>query len=219
MSITDSVKKLLAQVPDGVRIVAAAKGKAAADINEALEAGITIIGENYLQEAEAARPAVTRPAEWHFIGHLQTNKVKKAVELFDLIETVDSVRLAAEIEKRCEQAGTVMPVFIEVNSGREPNKSGVLPEEAEALVRTIGERFARVRVDGLMTMGPLTGDPNGLRRCFRETRRLFEELQRAAIPGTALTELSMGMSASWETGIEEGATLVRIGTLIFGARA
>ncbi len=219
MSIKENAKKLLAKVPPGVRIVAAAKGRTAADISAALEAGLSIVGENYLQEAEAARPDVSRPAEWHFIGHLQTNKVKKAVALFDLIETVDSVHLAAELEKRCEQAGRVMPVLIEVNSGREANKSGVLPEEAEPLVRAIAERFARVNVSGLMTMGPLTGDPGDLRRCFRETRRLFEALQRAAIPGAAMRELSMGMSASWEAGIEEGATLVRIGTLIFGPRS
>jgi pyridoxal phosphate enzyme (YggS family) len=218
MTITDNVKKLLARVPAGVRIVGAAKGATAADIGAALEAGLTIIGENYLQEAEAARRAVARPAEWHCIGHLQTNKVKKAVELFDLIETVDSVHLAAELEKRCEQAGKVMPVLIEVNSGREAAKTGVLPEDAEPLVRDIAGRFARVRVTGLMTMGPLTGDPADLRRCFRETRRLFEELRRTDIPGAVMRELSMGMSASWETGIEEGATLVRIGTLIFGPR-
>ncbi len=218
MSITENVAKLLAKVPAGVRIVAAAKGQNAAAVDEALRAGLSIVGENYLQEAEAARSEVDRPAEWHFIGHLQSNKVKKAVELFDMTETVDSVHLAAELEKRCEQAGKVMPVLIEVNSGREANKSGVLPEEAAALVREIAERFARVRVTGLMTMGPLTGDPADLRECFRETRRLFEELRRDAVPGAAMRELSMGMSGSWEAGIEEGATLVRIGTRIFGPR-
>jgi pyridoxal phosphate enzyme (YggS family) len=218
MSIAENVKKLLDRVPAGVRILAAAKGRTAADINEALEAGITVIGENYLQEAAAGRGGVARPAEWHFIGHLQTNKVKKAVELCDVIETVDSVHLAAEIEKRCEQAGRVMPVLVEVNSGREATKTGVLPEDAERLVRDIAERFARVNVAGLMTMGPLTGDPDDLRRCFRETRRLFEALRRADIPGAAMRELSMGMSDSWEAGIEEGATLIRIGTLIFGPR-
>ncbi len=218
MSISDNVKRLLERAPAGVRIVAAAKGRTAAEINEALDAGLSIIGHNYLQEAEATRPNVRRPAEWHFIGHLQTNKVNKAVELCDVIETVDSVHLAAEIEKRCEQAGKVMPVLIEVNSGREAAKTGVMPEEAEPLIREIADRFARVRVTGLMTMGPLTGDPTDLRRCFRETRRLLEELDRANIPGTAMRELSMGMSASWEAGIDEGATLVRIGTLIFGPR-
>ena len=218
MSITENAQQLLRRVPAGVRIVAAAKTRTAAEIREALEAGIGIIGENYLQEAESARAAVTRPAEWHLIGHLQTNKVKKAVSLFDVIETVDSLHLAAELEKRCEQAGKAMPVLIEVNSGREPNKSGVLPEETEPLVREIATRFARVQVTGLMTMGPLTGDPADLRGCFRETRRLFEALGRAGIPGVAMWELSMGMSDSWEAGIEEGATLVRIGSLLFGPR-
>jgi len=218
MSITDNVRKLLNRVPEGVRIVAAAKTRTASEVREALDAGITIVGENYLQEAEAAQVDLDRPAEWHLIGHLQTNKVKKAVGLFDVIETVDSVHLAAELEKRCEQAGKVMPVLIEVNSGREPSKTGVLPEEAGELVREIAERFARVRITGLMTMGPLTGEPADLRRCFKETRRLFEELGRAGITGVTMRELSMGMSDSWEAGIEEGATLVRLGTLIFGPR-
>lgn len=215
--IRENVAALLRELPSGVGLVAAAKSRTPAEVLEAIEAGVRIIGENYVQEAAAAFAAVGRRAEWHFIGHLQKNKAKKAVELFDVIETVDSVALAAEIDKRSRELGKIMPVFIEVNSGREPQKAGVLPEAAEALVREVAA-FAHIRVDGLMTMGPETGDPEDSRPYFRLTRELSESLQALAIPGVSLTRLSMGMSHSYRVAVEEGANLVRIGTGIFGPR-
>ncbi|MEJ2047953.1 MAG: alanine racemase, partial [Dehalococcoidia bacterium] len=137
MTIRENVKQILSELPPGVALVAAAKTRSPREIQEAVEAGIRVIGENYLQEAESAHQAVGEKAKWHFIGHLQKNKVKKAVRLFDMIETVDSVEIAREISKRCAQIGKTMPVLIEINSGREVQKWGVLPEKAIELVREI----------------------------------------------------------------------------------
>ena len=215
--IAANVKAILAELPPGVEIVAAAKTRTATEILEAIEAGVTIIGENYVQEAADVFPSVGSRARWHFIGHLQTNKVKKAVEIFDLVETVDSVGLGREIDKRAAAAGGTMEVLVEVNSGREPQKAGVLPEEVEALVRELAA-LPRLRVLGLMTMGPFEGDPEDSRPYFKETRRVYEALKPAAVPGVEMRRLSMGMSHSWRVAVEEGATLVRIGTAIFGPR-
>jgi pyridoxal phosphate enzyme (YggS family) len=208
----------MAELPAGVKLVAAAKTKTPAEIREAIEAGIKIIGENYVQEAEAAYREIGRKAEWHYIGHLQKNKVKKAVEIFDMIETVDSLELAAEIDKRCAQINKTLPILIEVNSGRETQKSGVLPEDAEKLLREISG-LKNVRVAGLMTMGALTDRAEDSRPFFQETKKLFDRLKKMDIPGTEMRYLSMGMSGSYRIAIEEGANMVRIGTRIFGERA
>ena len=217
MGIRENVLRVLGELPPGVELVAAAKTKSPADILEAIEAGVRIIGQNYVQEAVAAFDAVGRRARWHFIGHLQTNKVKKAVEIFDMIETVDSVGLAREIDKRSGALGKIMPVLIEINSGEEDQKTGVLPEEAEGLIREIAA-LPGVRIEGLMTMGPFEGDPEDSRPYFRETRELFERIRPLAIPGVEMKRLSMGMTNSYKVAIEEGATMVRLGTLIFGPR-
>ncbi len=215
--IAENVQAILAALPAGVELVAAAKTRTPAEILEAIEAGVRIIGENYVQEAWDAFQAVGHRARWHFIGHLQTNKVKKAVEVFDLVETVDSTGLAREIDKRCAAIGRTMPVLIEVNSGRESQKSGVLPEDVEKLVRDIS-LFANVKVAGLMTMGPFEGDPEDSRPYFRETRKVWDALRVLSIPGVEMRYLSMGMTNSYRVAIEEGANLVRIGTAIFGPR-
>jgi hypothetical protein len=215
--IADNVKAILAELPPGVELVAAAKARTAAEILEAVEAGVTIIGENYVQEAESAFSAVGQRARWHFIGHLQSNKAKKAVEIFDLIETVDSAGLAREIGRRSAAIGKTTPVLIEVNSGREPQKFGVLPDNVEPLVREIAA-LPNVRVAGLMTMGPFEGDPEDSRPYFRETRRVWEALRALAVPGVEMRHLSMGMTNSWRVAVEEGANMVRIGTAIFGPR-
>jgi pyridoxal phosphate enzyme (YggS family) len=212
--IFENVRRLLEELPPGVTLVAAAKGRSPEEILEAVEAGVEVIGENYVQEAEAAFAVVGRRVKWHMIGHLQRNKAKRAVELFDLIETVDSIELAAELEKRCARLRRTMPILIEINSGREPQKAGVLPEEAEGLIRGIA-RFEHLRVQGLMTMGPRFGDPEGARPYFRETRRLFDHLRALAIPNVEMRYLSMGMSNTYRVAIEEGANIVRIGTKIF----
>ena len=215
--IADNVRAILAALPPGVELVAAAKTRTPAEILEAVEAGVTIVGENYVQEGWDAFQAVGHRARWHFIGHLQTNKVKKAVEVFDLVETVDSTGLAREIDKRSAAFGKTMPVLIEVNSGREPQKSGVRPEDVEKLVRDISV-FENVKVQGLMTMGPFEGDPEDSRPYFRETRKVWDALRVLSIPGVEMRYLSMGMTNSYRVAIEEGANLVRIGTAIFGPR-
>jgi pyridoxal phosphate enzyme (YggS family) len=215
--IRDNVAAILGELPPGVELVAAAKTRTAGEILEALDAGVRIIGENYVQEAADVFPAVGRRARWHFIGHLQTNKVKKAVEIFDLIETVDSIALGREIDKRGAAAGKTMDILVEVNSGREPQKAGVRPEEAEPLVRALAV-LPNLRVRGVMTMGPFEGDPEDSRPYFRETRRVWEELKALAIPGVEMRRLSMGMTNSWRVAVEEGSTMVRIGTAIFGPR-
>jgi len=215
--IRENVKRVLAELPDGVTLVAAAKGRSVGEIREAVEAGVRIVGHNYVQEAEAAVTAIGEAVEWHMIGHLQRNKAHDAVRLFDLIESVDSLRLARRLDRVCRELNRTMPVLIEVNSGREPQKSGVLPEAAAEVVEAIG-RLDGLSVRGLMTMGPLVDDPEALRPCFRETRGLFDRLATAGIPGVRMEILSMGMSDSYRAAIEEGATMVRIGTALFGPR-
>ena len=217
MSIAVNVKAILAELPPGVELVAAAKTRSSAEILEAIEAGVKMIGENYVQEAVGVFPAVGRRARWHFIGRLQSNKAKRAVEIFDLIETVDSAALGRELDKRAAAAGKAMEGLVEINSGREPQKAGVLPEGAEPLVRELAA-LPNLRVLGVMTMGPFAGEPEESRPYFVETRRVFEALRRAAIPGVEMRHLSMGMSHSWRVAVAEGATHVRIGTAIFGPR-
>ena len=215
--IKDNVRKILGSIPEGVQLVAAAKTRTAQEVMEAVEAGIKIIGENYVQEAMNKYREVGKEARWHFIGHLQKNKVKKAVEIFDMIDTIDSLELAVEIDKRCKQAGKVMSVLIEVNSGREEQKSGVKPEEVRSLLLEMS-RLSNIRVMGLMTMGPLFGDPEESRPYFFETRKVFENIKSMNLPNVQMKYLSMGMSNSYKIAIEEGANMVRIGTLIFGER-
>ena len=215
-AIPENVAELLRELPPGVRLVAAAKTRSAEEVLEAVEAGVEIVGENYVQEAERAYQAVGDRAQWHFIGHLQRNKVKKAVRVFDMIETVDSGAVAADIDRRCREIDKVMPVLIEVNSGRERQKSGVYPEAVEGLVREIAA-LESVRVMGLMTMGPAVGDPEDARPYFVQTRKVFERLKELELPAVAMEYLSMGMTNSYRIAIEEGANVVRIGSRIFGA--
>jgi pyridoxal phosphate enzyme (YggS family) len=215
--IKEKVKQILTELPAGVELVAAAKQRTPQEIMEAIEAGVKIVGENYVQEAEAALEVIGRKARWHFIGHLQTNKVKKAIHLFDMIETVDSLKLAKEIDKRCQQKDKVMPILIEINSGREAQKYGVLPEETEELIKQI-IALKNVKIKGLMTMGPFAGDPEDARPYFIETRKIFEKLKQQNPPGVEMKYLSMGMSNSYKVAIEEGANMVRLGTVLFGPR-
>jgi len=217
MTIKQNVKQILSELPNGIELVAAAKTKTAEEVLEAIESGVTIIGENYVQEAERIYEVIGNKAKWHFIGYLQKNKVKKAVRLFDMIETIDSVDLATEIDKRCAQIGKIMPVLIEINSGREKQKSGVLPENAEQLVREISH-LQNIKVRGLMTMGPRFGNPEDSRPYFVETKRIFDRIKKLNLPNVEMRYLSMGMTNSYKIALEEGANMVRIGTKIFGER-
>lgn len=215
--IKENVEKILRELPPGVELVAAAKARTPQEILEAVEAGIRIVGENYVQEAQEAFSIIGRRVAWHFIGHLQKNKVKKAVEIFNMIETVDSLEIAEEIDKRCAQAGRVMAILIEINSGREKQKFGVLPEDAEPLLKEL-TRFKSLKVEGLMTMGPLSGDPEDSRPYFKETKKIFDKVKALNLTGLQMRYLSMGMTNSYLVAIEEGANMVRIGTKIFGPR-
>lgn len=217
MTIKQNVNQILSELPGGVQLVAAAKTRQPEEILEVVEAGVEIVGENYVQEAERAYEVVGNKAKWHFIGHLQKNKVKKAVKMFDMIETVDSVEIAKEIDKRCAQIGKIMPVLIEINSGREKQKSGVFPENTEQLAREISA-CPNIRVMGLMTMGPRFGNPEDSRPYFVETKKLFEKIKKLNLPNTEMRHLSMGMTNSYKIALEEGANIVRIGSKIFGER-
>lgn len=215
--IEENVKKILQELPPGVELMAAAKARTPEEIMQAAQAGVKIIGENYIQEALAAFNAVGHRVQWHFIGHLQRNKVKKAVEIFDMIETVDSPELSKEIDKRCNQCKRIMPVLIEINSGREKQKFGIFPEDAEDFVKEISG-LKNIRTEGFMTMGPMFGDPEDARPYFVETKKLFDRIKTLNLPGLEMKYLSMGMTNSYQVAIEEGANIVRIGTKIFGPR-
>jgi hypothetical protein len=215
--IKQNVGQILSELPDGVELVAAAKTRQPEEILEAVAAGVKIVGENYVQEAEGAYEVVGNRAKWHFIGHLQKNKAKKAVRIFDMIETVDSVEIAREIDKRCAQINKIMPILIEINSGRERQKAGVFPEEAEQLIREISA-YQNIKVLGLMTMGPFAGDPEDSRPYFVETKKTFDRIKQLGLPDVDMRYLSMGMTNSYKVAIEEGANTVRIGSKIFGER-
>jgi PLP dependent protein len=212
--ITVNIQKILAELPSGVELVTVAKGRNPEEVLEAIEAGARTIGENYLQEAEQARGVIGDRVKWHFIGHLQRNKVKKAIGLFDMIETVDSLALAQDIDKHCGETGSIMPVLVEVNSGREPQKWGVLPEEVKTVVEGIA-RLSHLKVMGLMTMGPPVGNPEDARSFFTTTRHLFDGIQNNQIPNVEMKYLSMGMSNSYRVALQEGANIVRLGRQIF----
>ena len=216
-SITENCHRVREGIPEHVTIVAAGKTRTVPEILQAIEAGITVIGHNYVQEAGPMIAELGDRARWHLIGHLQKNKAKKAAPIFDLIETVDSLALAEVLDRRCAMLDRTMPVLIEVNSGREPNKTGVFPEDVDDLVRSVA-KLEHLRVEGLMTMGPRFGNPEDARPYFRATKEAFDRLAAADIPGAEMRILSMGMSNSYEIAIEEGSTMVRIGTKLFGER-
>ncbi|MBU1048968.1 YggS family pyridoxal phosphate-dependent enzyme [Candidatus Bipolaricaulota bacterium] len=218
-SITDRVRQLRAVLPSHVELVAAAKTRTCEQVREAIDAGIRIIGHNYVQEAQLMIESLGRnAATWTMIGHLQRNKVSVAVSLFDSIQSVDSLRLAEAIDRECQSIGRVMPILIEVNAASEPHKSGVIPAEAVDLIRKVA-RLEFVSVQGLMTLGPQVSNPEQLRPYFRETKKLFDRISREQIPDISMSVLSMGMSDSYWVAIEEDATMIRLGTTIFGPRS
>lgn len=191
-----------------VKLVAVSKTFPAADVEHVIAAGIVDVGENKVQEARDKKPSVAGSATWHLIGHLQSNKAKDAVRLFDVIQTVDSVELAEKIARAADTAGKQQEILLQVNIGRESQKSGAEPDSVAELVRRIGALPA-VKLSGLMAIPP-AGDPEEVRPHFRALRAMRDDL--------GLTELSMGMTDDFEIAIEEGATIVRVGRAIFGSR-
>jgi pyridoxal phosphate enzyme (YggS family) len=200
-----------------VIIVGASKLMPAERIQEAIDAGIRYIGENRVQEAHAKKPSVKGEAHWHMIGHLQTNKVKKAIELFEMIQSVDSVRLAREISKRSLVHNKDVDVLVEVNMSGETSKSGVAPDRALDVTGQIASMDG-IRVRGLMTIGALSDDVEDTRTCFAKLAKLARQLEDQAIDSCTMDFLSMGMSGDFEVAIEEGSNMIRIGTLLFGPR-
>jgi hypothetical protein len=203
--------------PSTVRLVAVSKTHPAALVDEAARAGQQLFGENYVQEFTAKAAEVAMPVEWHFIGHLQSNKVRQIAGKISLVHSVDRLSLAEEIDRQWGKLGQACPVLIEVNVAGEATKSGTTAAAALELVRSVAA-LPHVRIVGLMTMPPFFDDPEAARPYFRELRALAAAIEREAIPGVVMRELSMGMSGDFEVAIEEGATLVRVGTAIFGER-
>jgi len=204
--------------PESVRLVAVSKTMSAEKVREAIAAGATLLGENYIQEAREKFDLLSsEPVSWHFIGHLQTNKAKYAVRLADLIHSVDSFKLARELSKQAGKVGKVQPILVQVNIGKEASKSGIAAEDVQKLIADISE-LDHVSVQGLMVIPPFYNEPEKVRPFFSGLRELRDQIEKAALPNVEMKELSMGMTGDFEVAIEEGATLVRIGTAIFGDR-
>jgi PLP dependent protein len=204
------------RIPASVRLVAVSKTVDLDRIRAALAAGQRLFGENYLQEARDKIAALGREVSWHLVGHLQSNKAKSAVELFDLIHGVDSLKLAQALEKAAAARGRFQEILLQVNLAGEASKSGAEPESVPGLLEEV-LRLPHLQVEGLMTMPPYFSDPDRARPFFRRLRELAERLRD--VSGLPLRELSMGMSGDYEVAVEEGATLVRVGTAIFGGRS
>ena len=202
--------------PGKVEIIAVTKTHGEEVVREAWEAGLGIVGENKVQEAAWKKPASAAGPEWHLIGHLQGNKVRHALELFDFIHSVDSAKLADRIDFIAGEIGARPRVLLEVNVSGEKSKSGMKPEDVEPTLRHIAESCPRVTVEGLMTMAPFSETPEDARPYFRALRELRDGLERRL--GVGLPRLSMGMSGDYEVAVEEGATWVRLGTVLFGER-
>ena len=204
--------------PETVKLVAASKTVDVDRVRAAIKAGVTVLGENYVQEAKEKIESIREEKlSWHFIGHLQSNKAKYAVRLFDLIHSVDSLKLAKEIDKRAGALGKVQKILVQVNISGEATKSGIETEQAVDLVRQIAP-LENLAICGLMTMPPYFNAPDRVRPYFRALRSLQRLIRQEAIPNVDMSKLSMGMTGDFEAAIQEGATLVRIGTAIFGER-
>ena len=204
--------------PDTVHLVAVSKTMPENTVREAITAGVNILGENYIQEARDKINALSScPVSWHFIGHLQSNKAKYAVQLFDMIHTVDSLKLAHELNKQAKKINKIQQILIQVNISMESTKSGIHEEGAQKLIKEIS-LFENLSIKGLMTMPPFFNNPEKARPYFSALRDLRDKIRNKAIKNINMQELSMGMTGDFEVAIKEGATLVRVGTAIFGER-
>jgi len=228
MSIAENIRSTLERIagiarecgrdPQEIQLVAVSKLFPTSAIEEAVHAGQTVFGENYIQEAQTKIEELGDSCRFHFIGHLQSNKAKMAVRLFDVIETVDSLKLAKTLDRHLQDSGRTMKILLQVNIGKEENKSGAAAGQAEDLLRAI-RALPHLEVIGLMTMPPFTDDPENARPYFRQLRQLAEQLaSKNLFPPEHKVELSMGMSNDYHVAIQEGATIVRVGTAIFGHR-
>ena len=203
--------------PQKIKLLAAAKSQSVELIRAAISAGVGFIGENYVQEAQDKRREISEPAEWHMIGHLQRNKVRGALKTFDLIQSLDSIALALELDQEGKKLGKTVRAFIQVNLGDEESKSGVARDKVAELLKRVGD-VSRLKVGGFMTVPPFKENPEDARPYFCALKDLQVELSCLRIPNVTLDELSMGMTHDYPIAIEEGATIVRIGTALFGPR-
>ncbi len=215
--ISSNVAHLLKAVPPHVTVLAAAKTQSVDAVMEAYQAGLRHFGHNYVQEALQMLPDVKAEIEWHMIGHLQRNKVKQALEIFSFIDSLDSLRLADELEKQAIILNRLVPVMIEVNIGEEEAKTGVAPDVALQLAKSVSS-LPHLQLVGIMTMGPRFGDSEDSRVYFKRTRAIFKAIQTMQLPNVAMQYLSMGMSSDYLVAIEEGANMIRLGTAIFRER-
>jgi len=200
-----------------IKLLAAAKAQSIDAIRAGIKAGVILIGENYVQEAEEKKRQISAPVEWHMIGHLQRNKAKTAVEIFDVIESLDSLALARELDKEGRRRGKIIRALVEVNLAGEKTKSGIPADNVAALLQEAAP-LANLRIEGLMTVPPFKDDVEEVRPYFRALRELKDKLIDLNLPEAGLNELSMGMTHDFPVAIEEGATIVRIGTALFGIR-
>jgi pyridoxal phosphate enzyme (YggS family) len=210
------------QDPKSITIVAVSKGRSSEQIIEAIEAGITDIGENKVQEAvikydelRTRELANSRTIKWHMVGHLQTNKVKEAVKIFDLIQSVDSVRLAGEIDKEADKINKIQDILIEIKTSPEESKFGFKPDDIIELIKEIA-KFKNINIRGLMTIAPLVENPEKARPYFRALINLRDKIRSLSTANLQLSILSMGMTDDFEAAIEEGSNMVRLGRAIFG---
>ena len=201
---------------DDVEIIAVTKTHGADAVRDAWDAGLRIVGENKVQEAAWKKPASVTGPSWHLIGHLQSNKVRHALALFDFIHSVDSLKLIEKISSVAEETGALPHILLEVNVSGEKSKTGMPPEAVDEAVRAIMERCPRITLEGFMTMAPFSPNPEDARPVFRALRLLRDETERKF--KIALPRLSMGMSGDYEVAVEEGATWIRLGTILFGER-
>ena len=203
---------------ESICLIAVSKTMPSEIVREAIEAGVTDLGENYIQEArDKVNTLATSAVNWHFIGHLQSNKAKYAVRMFDLIHSVDSLKLAQELNKHAQKNDKIQSILVQVNVAKEESKSGVYVENTIELLKNISH-LTHISVKGLMTMPPYFNAPEKVRPFFAALRELRDQIRAEGIPNIAMDELSMGMTGDFEAAIEEGATMVRIGTAIFGER-
>jgi PLP dependent protein len=203
--------------PEEIKLLAAGKSQNVETVQAAITAGVRLIGENYVQEAESKRQVISEAVEWHMIGHLQRNKVKAALNTFDLIQSLDSVALALELDKEGQRNGKTVRTLIEINLGDEHSKSGIGQDKVAELVMRVSE-LSHLQVEGLMAVPPFKENPEESRPYFCVLRELQMKLQGSKIPNGSFNELSMGMTHDYPIAIEEGATIVRIGTALFGPR-
>jgi pyridoxal phosphate enzyme (YggS family) len=203
--------------PDEVKLLGAAKSQSVALMRAAIVAGVKLIGENYVQEAQVKKEQISERAEWHMIGHLQRNKAKAAVEIFDLIQSVDNVALARELDKEGKRRNRTVRALVEVNLAGEASKSGMAADQIKDLLRVAGD-FQYLRIEGLMAVPPIYENPQDVRPYFQRLKELRERLREGCSANVDLKELSMGMTHDYTVAVEEGATIVRIGTALFGPR-